>query len=139
MINTEARFREVYINPEGEEITRSYVIPEKVYYYIEKLEQELNDTTDRANKLEDSIRRDELETAQRVIANLCSDKGGLGYCCLSDRDNGNTLGSDFWKECATRIIRALNHRDERGVYVEKDRIGRLDPKEAEKLKKNAKG
>lgn len=134
MVNAEARFKEVYITPEGESVTHTYVIPDKVFYYIEKLEQSLKESEIKANKLEDVVRTDELEIAQRVILNLRSDKGGTGYCCLSDPERSVIIGSDYWNECATRIIRALRHLDVRGNRLSKDRVGGLDAEEAEKLK-----
>lgn len=138
MVNAEAKFKEVYITPEGESVTHSYVIADKVYYYIEKLEKSLRESEKRAKELEDIMRRDEIEVAQRVILNLRSDKGGAGYCCLSDPHKALTIGSDYWNECATRIIRALRHLDVRGNALSKDRIGGLDAEEAEKLKKGVK-
>ena len=134
MISAEARHREVFITPEGESTVHTYVIPEKVFYYIEKTEGDLTASKTRIEELESALVRDELEIAQRVIMNLRSDRGGSGYCCLSDSDSAGTTGSDFWKECAIRIIRALRHLDEKGNAVSKDRLGHLDDKSAESLK-----
>lgn len=122
MVNREANLKEVFIKNPDDNITYSYIVPNGIFYEMQRLENALRDANQQLADTEARLEHDEFEFAQRIIFNLNSDKAGTSKSMLTQKEFSAL--DDYYGELESRIVQALRGNDPYGNKVPKNRLGR---------------